>query len=228
MHLRQVASILIGSLALTAAAQTSAPAPATVVVPSGTVVPITLINPIKHKSTKPGDTIRARVAFPITVGNQIAIPPGTIVEGVFNKLPKGQKQPSISIHFTTLIYANGYTVSLDGLNTADLTLPPPPDTYAMLDRPVTHGPSPDPDPTPQTTTQYPNDPYAHGTTTKELVAFTAGPIAFGAAIFALFHFAGQHGDYLIDPAGWQFQMVIQSPLTVDVSRVSAAAAAPAH
>jgi hypothetical protein len=235
MHIRHIASLLAGSIALTATAQTSAPTPATVVVATGTVVPLTLVNPIKHKSTKPGDTVRARVAFPITVGNQIAIPPGTIVEGIFGKLPKGQKTPNVSIHFTRLVYANGYTVSLDGLNTAALALPPV-DTYAMLERPALHGPSPDPDPlpepdpapAPQTSNPYPSDPYAHGTTTKELVAFTAGPIAFGGLIFALFHFTQPHGDYMLDAAGWQFQMTLQSPLTVDVSSVTAAAAAPTH
>jgi len=37
---------------------------------------MTLVSPIKSKSTKVGDAVRAVVAFPITVGGQVAIPAG--------------------------------------------------------------------------------------------------------------------------------------------------------
>ena len=72
------------------------------------------------QSTKPGDTVRAVVAFPVTVGNQVAIPAGTFVEGQLisaraagTKAKKGTSGRPLQIHFTKLVYANGYTVPLD-------------------------------------------------------------------------------------------------------------------
>ncbi len=46
-------------------------------------------------------------------------------------------------------------------------------------------------------------------------------------ILLLVHFALPHGDYVVEAAGWQFQMTLQSPLTLSTSSVDAAAATPA-
>ncbi len=92
---------------------------ATVRVASGTSIPLTLVSAIKSKSTKVGDAVRAQVAFPVTVGNQLAIPAGTYVEGVVEALTAGDRhhrQPNLRIHFTRLLFANGYTVALDAKN----------------------------------------------------------------------------------------------------------------
>jgi hypothetical protein len=248
MSLRTTAVLSIASLFLTQLPTSSAqqatvpsqPPASTVVVPTGTLIPLNLISPIKHKSSKPGDAVRAEVAFPITVGDQIAIPAGTKVEGTIEPPLKGKKPknaPPVAVHFTRLVYANGYSVALDAINTAELVAPavapPPPQMpeIALLEMPTPHGPSPVDDylPDPQTNPYQPvTNPYAHnGPTTKELVAFTVGPIAFLGGLYALVHFATPHGDYVVESAGWQFQLTLQSPLSVDVARVNAAAATPA-
>ena len=80
-----VLSVVGSQTAFAAGPQAAAPMSrqaATITVPAGTVVPLTLVSPIKSKSTKVGDAVRAVVAFPVTVGAQIAIPAGTYVEGV--------------------------------------------------------------------------------------------------------------------------------------------------
>ena len=115
----------------TAPAQPAAAAPM-LEVPAGTVIPLTLVNQIKSKSTKVGDTIRAQVAFPIAAGMQVAIPAGTVVEGVVTSTNQtAQKKtkkktrlaqaastpPEVQIHFVRLVYANGYVVNLDATNT---------------------------------------------------------------------------------------------------------------
>ena len=97
--------------------QTSAPVSGhTLTVPAGTAIPLTLINPIKKKSTNPGDAVRATVAFPIMAGMQVAIPAGSYVEGVVKTVTaraSDTQQPQVSIHFTRLVFANGYSVNLD-------------------------------------------------------------------------------------------------------------------
>jgi len=103
------------------AMQTTAPASArTLTLPAGTAIPLTLINPIKKKSTKPGDAVRATVAFPIMAGMQVAIPAGSYVEGVVKTVTaraSDTQQPEVGIHFTRLVFANGYSVSLDANST---------------------------------------------------------------------------------------------------------------
>src|SRR5271157_363104 len=129
------------SMAISSAQAPTAPVtPAsTIIVPQGTTVPLTLVSPIKSKSTKPGDTIRAVVAFPVTVGTQLAIPAGTYVEGMATAVTARAPHthmPSVQIHFTQLLFANGYSAPLDAANTDAMMILPTTDpraTYELAD-----------------------------------------------------------------------------------------------
>src|SRR5438067_1845818 len=59
-----------------------------VVVPAGTVIPITLTSRISTKNSKDGDGIYGRTSFPITVNNKIVIPEGSHVRGKITELKK--------------------------------------------------------------------------------------------------------------------------------------------
>jgi hypothetical protein len=96
-------------------------------VPSGAAVPLTLSQPVNRKSYKLSNAVSATVAFPVTVGGQIAIPAGTKVDGTvteFKPSEKKTRQPNATIQWTHLVYPNGYTVTLDTPATAELTAPP--------------------------------------------------------------------------------------------------------
>jgi hypothetical protein len=221
------------SVAISAAQAPATPlAPSSaILVPQGTSVPLTLVSPIKSKSTKPGDTVRAVVAFPVTVGTQLAIPAGTYVEGMVTAVTARAPHthlPSVQIHFTRLLFANGYSAQLDGANTdARMTLPitDPRATYELAfagdGAPFlgegfgaagqTLPPLPRPGPNP---------------------AVVGGAIAGGfAAILIALLVAARHNvkntDFLLFDNGWQFQMVLNSPLTLDAAKVAAVAAMPA-
>jgi hypothetical protein len=74
-----------------------------------------MVGPVWSKSAKPGDTVRAVSAFPVTIGNAMAIPPGTFVEGIIDSLTHPTwrtKRADFQMHFTKLIFVNGYTVDL--------------------------------------------------------------------------------------------------------------------
>ena len=93
-----------------------------IVVPAGTTVPLALTEPILAKSAKAGDSVYAETAFPVAVNNQIAIPPGTFVQGQIDSLARpGWFSPhaQFQIHFTKIIFANGYTVVLAGPQNVD-------------------------------------------------------------------------------------------------------------
>src|SRR5579863_478403 len=103
-----------------------APSSQSFVVPAGTAIQLTLMSSVKSKTTQAGDTVRAVVAFPVTIGTQLAIPAGTFVDGTVIRVTanpaRGQKA-SFTAHFTRLVFSNGYSVALNGENTQALLLP---------------------------------------------------------------------------------------------------------
>ena len=93
----------------------SAPQQSTITVPVGTKVALTLTSPLWAKSVKPGDSIYLATSFPVAVENRMAIPPGTYVEGKIDALTRPSffsPHALFQLHFTKLIFANGYTVPL--------------------------------------------------------------------------------------------------------------------
>jgi type IV secretion system protein VirB10 len=206
------------------------PAATTITVPAGTAIPLTLMNPVKSKSTKPGDSVRAVVAFPVTVGSRLAIPTGTFVEGTVTQVsaqPLKNQAPTLRVHFTRLLFANGYSMALNGENTqsfllpdgnrastvevAELTpMPFPGAHFAMGEGQQTLPPLPQVGPS------------------KAVVigSVTGGFAAFMIAMFALGHHRMNSYDFVVFDVGWQFQMVLDSPVVLDAAQVAAAAVAP--
>jgi hypothetical protein len=218
------------------AAQDRAPAAAqTITLPGGTAIPVTLMSVIKSKSTKPGDSIRAVVAFPVTQGTQVAIPAGTYAEGVVNQVkakPWSNQQPTIRAHFTRLVFANGYSVALSGENSQALLLPTDTSTPAnevaelmpvrlpgehfAMGAGQTMPPTPTLPPLPQVG---PNPAVVVG----------VGSAAFAGlliATFAWMHHRADTYDFAVFDVGWQFEIVLDDPVTLDMTQVMAAAMAP--
>jgi type IV secretion system protein VirB10 len=228
-----------------------AAATGTIDVPVGTKVQLNLVNPVMSLSTKAGDTVRAVVAFPVTVGNQVAIPAGTFVEGQFvsaraagTKPKKGMSGPALQIHFTKLVYANGYTVALDAQEsaasaTADAasgTEVASADDGLMQMGPREHGPdggaafldgqfgSPFPTPPPLPPLPARPGPNPVAITLGAVGAFVL--ITVGAVLLARRHVKSV--DAVLYDAGFQFSMLLTSPLKLDRTQVmDAAQMAPA-
>ena len=193
---------ILTTLALIVLGMTPARAqqPAAVTIPAGTVAPLTLITPIEKKLSVPGDMVHASVAFPIAIGNQIAIPIGTIAEGQIvqvTKKAKQSQQPWVEIHFTRLLFANGYTVSVNATDASS-------------------GFSPSSVVAPLTPTQASAQAAAPPPPPK--------PKGFFAKIFT-FSSKPSKPKVLI-AAGWQFQMKLSDPATVNAASATAAAATP--
>lgn len=90
-----------------------------ITVPTGTKVQLALTSPVWSKTVQEGDNVYAVTAFPLAVDNQMAIPPGTYVQGTIDAVTKPTRKTSqavFQIHFTKLIFANGYTVLLPDVN----------------------------------------------------------------------------------------------------------------
>jgi len=218
--------------------QTPAAAPVaagTIDVPVGTKIALNLSTQIMSKSTKPGVTVRAVVAFPVTVGNQVAIPAGTFVEGQLisaraagAKAKKGTSGRALQIHFTKLIYANGYTVPLDAQESEALVTSTSDAEVALLQMPVAreHGPDggaafiegqfPTPPPLPPLPNPGPN-PAVIG------VAVAGAFVLLMVGMIALAKHSAKNVDEVLYDAGWQFSMALTSPLKLDAAQVTDAA-----
>jgi type IV secretion system protein VirB10 len=207
--------------------------PAKVVnIPAGTKVPLTLVSAIKTRSTKVGDTVRAVVAFPVTTGDTLAIPAGSFMEGTVTKLVLKTRRTSkqdVEIHFTRLLFANGYTVTLDANNEqakADTSAPVSPadaasgvtaaaaNSLKSLGSFALFGQTqPTLPPLPQVG---PSPGVIVGATLGGAAALLLAGILFGR------HRANQ--DAVLLDAGWQFQAVTTGALVLDGDKVRAAAA----
>ena len=99
-----------------AAAQT-APAKNELMIPAGTKVPVALKHALSTKSAKEGDPVYAETTFPVALNDHMLIPAGTYVQGTISHVQRAGRikgRAEVLMHFTTLIYPNGYTVMLPG------------------------------------------------------------------------------------------------------------------
>ena len=141
---------------------------------------------------------------------------------------RGAAGRTLRVHFTRLLFANGYSVALNGENTQSFLLPG--DDRASTVEVAELTPMPFPgarfamgagdQPT------LPSLPQV-GPNPKVLAGIGFGSmVAIAAVTFALMHHRANSYDFIVFDVGWQFQMVLDSPVVLDASQVAAAAAAP--
>ena len=112
-------------LAVVAAAQTTPPsAPAAadeskpvLTIPAGTRIPLSLKQAISTKTAREGDPVYAETSFPFVVNDHVVVPAGTYIQGKIMRAQRGghvKGRAELLVHFTSMIYPNGYTVMLGG------------------------------------------------------------------------------------------------------------------
>jgi hypothetical protein len=195
----------------------------TLVIPAGTRIPMTLTNPITTKSHR-GDAVRAVTAFPVSIDNQLAIPVGTYVEGVIDKV--NARVPSVQMHFTRMFFSNGYNVNLDANNSVTQRLMPHdgiPDFSAFDDEYAPKYELAAQQQMPPTLPPLHNPGPSVGLVTGLTVGVAA---AVTVALILLNRHAGAAQTDIIFDTGWQFEMVLQNALSLDSASVAVAAATP--
>jgi hypothetical protein len=246
-----IATIFLSELPAGAQQSTATPpaivAPAassTVVLPAGTVIPLNLLTSIPGRTKSEGQAIRAQVAFPVIVGDRVAIPANTYVDGTLDYItpPTPQnKHPNTFLNFKTLTFPNGYKVALPATDVSQLhpfalpaitpTLP-----YPQLAMARSHGPSATPDlfinpafapePTPTPTPQVPTQPGPVFPAPPSHIGIVIGAVGLFVALTAGALLLSRHvsRSSSISPghnAGWQFQITLQAPLTLDIASTTA-------
>jgi len=84
--------------------------PQNYVVPSGTRIPLVLVNGISTKNAREGDRVYLQTAFPIAVGNRIIIPQGSYVTGTVTQVKRPGRvkgRGELYVRFDTLMLPNG-------------------------------------------------------------------------------------------------------------------------
>lgn len=98
-------------------AQPAPPESRQVTLPAGTRVLLQLQSPIYTKTARIGDGVYCESTFPVTQENQMAIPAGTYVKGRITHIQRPGRvkgRAELQVHFTSMIFPNGYTVDLPG------------------------------------------------------------------------------------------------------------------
>ena len=86
-----------------------------VVVPAGTVIPVTLTSRISTKNARDGDGIYGKTVFPITVNNKVVIPEGSFVRGKVTEIRRPGRvkgKGELTLNFQTLVLPSGITVPI--------------------------------------------------------------------------------------------------------------------
>ena len=100
----------------TAAAPKAAPPAMPILVPAGTQLAIEVTTPVSTKTNKVGDSVDARLASDLVIGDRRAAKAGASVHGTITQVISGSKKvggtPTLGITFDSLV-ANGASVSIN-------------------------------------------------------------------------------------------------------------------
>jgi len=97
-----------------AATHGSTPDQASLTVPAGTSIALVLTHPIQSRHIHRGDDIYAQITSPVSTGNEVAIPPGTFVQGTVEKLEMKGGRGELHLQSMTITFPDGYVTSLNG------------------------------------------------------------------------------------------------------------------
>ncbi len=163
-------------------------------------------------------TSAAVTTFPVTVGQDLAIPQGAYVVGSVVRVSKrgSTRFDGLQIEFKQLVFSNGYIAALDGSVIEAMSVPPVTDpsrattTPTLMANSLQQGPPP---PTPPPLPQV-------GPPKGAVIGGTVGAFAVTVLTLAIFghrHARDQARDF---DTGFQFEIVLQTPLTLDRARVA--------
>jgi hypothetical protein len=189
----------------------------TITVPEGTRVQLALANLLRTGAAHTGDTVRAVTTFPVAVAKDLAIPQGSYVEGSIVKVGKrgSTRFDGLEIQFRQIVFGNGYSVALDGSVVDAKSIEPGTNPSASAGTPGLMVNSLQQQPTPPPLPQVgPSKGLVIGVGTAAMVGIIATVALLGHR-----HAHEQGRDF---DTGFQFEIVLQAPLTLERARVNAA------
>ena len=86
-----------------------------ITIPAGTRIPLGLKQAISTKNAREGDPVYAATTFPFVMNDRVVVPAGTYIQGKITRVERAGRikgRAEILMHFTSMIFPNGYTVML--------------------------------------------------------------------------------------------------------------------
>lgn len=192
----------------------SQPANSVVMLPPGTKLPLGLLRPLR---VKVGQDVYLQITFPVTVGNQMVIPPGAYLQGVIAKIiKKDRRSLQFALSSANLIFFNGYTVPISGTVTVSTT------TAALVPQPSPGGGQPAPtmaavgSVTPPPLPPLPPLPSMNGL--RNAMIGVAVAAAVGTTVLIVL---AHNRDPEIE-VGTPLEIILPAPVYLDATRVAAA------
>jgi hypothetical protein len=85
-----------------------------VTVPAGTNIALVLTHPIQSRYIHHGDEIYAQIISPVTSGNEVVIPAGTLVAGTVDKLGRNGNRGELYLQSMSVDFPDGYVAPVAG------------------------------------------------------------------------------------------------------------------
>lgn len=99
-----------------------------ITIPGGTHLALVLTQPVQSRYIRRGDDIYAQVTSPVDVENQVAIPPGTFVQGTVDKIQRNGGRGELRLQSMAITFPDGYVTPIAGPIVLETT-----DGYAIKD-----------------------------------------------------------------------------------------------
>jgi hypothetical protein len=85
-----------------------------ITVPAGANIALVLTHPIQSRYIHHGDDIYAQITSPITVGNEVVVPAGTLVQGIVDKLGRNGSRGELFLQSMAIDFPDGYVAPVAG------------------------------------------------------------------------------------------------------------------
>ncbi len=86
-----------------------------ITVPAGARVVFAVVRPVASKSVSAGETVYLQTTFPVLVGDKLAIPAGTFVQGILTDVPvRSKHEIELPMKSVVMIFGEGTAVTASG------------------------------------------------------------------------------------------------------------------
>lgn len=85
-----------------------------VTVPAGTNIALVLTHPIQSRNIHRGDDIYAQIISPVTSGNEVVVPAGTLVDAKVDKLGRNGSRGELYLQSMAIDFPDGYVAPVAG------------------------------------------------------------------------------------------------------------------
>lgn len=93
---------------------TATPPLTTVTVPAGATIALVLTHPVQSRLIHRGNLIYAQITSPVTSGNEVVVPAGTLVEGTVDSLGRNGSRGEVTLRSLSIDFANGFVAPVAG------------------------------------------------------------------------------------------------------------------